>query len=114
MSSSGAGWCTPGRALPALVVFWLLARRRRLYAYLIAPTVWTIAGALGLYLHFHWIDQPGLDRPMPEGVSAYQVVLILAAMAASVLVATLIRETRLGRLVSMPTVRAAVVSPPSS
>lgn len=101
-----------GCALPALLVFWLLARRRRFYAYLIAPTVWTMAGALGLYLHFHWIDEPGLDRPMPEGMSAYQIVLILAAMAATVLVAILIRQTSLGKLVSAPTVRAAVVIAP--
>ncbi len=93
-------------------MFWLLAKRRRLYAYLIAPTVWTMAGALGLYLHFHWIDEPGLDRPMPEGMSAYQIVLILAAMAATVLVAILIRQTSLGKLVSVPTVRAAVAVAP--
>jgi hypothetical protein len=101
-----------GSALPALLVFWLLARRRRLYAYLIAPTVWTMAGALGLYLHFHWIDEPGLDRPMPEGMSAYQIVLILTAMAATVLIAVLIRETSLGKLVSIPTVRVAVAVAP--
>ena len=101
-----------GSALPALLVFWLLAKRRRLYAYLIAPTVWTMAGALGLYLHFHWIDGPGLDRPMPEGMSAYQVVLILAAMAATVLVAIVIRGTPLGQLVSIPAVRTAVALAP--
>ena len=51
-----------GSGIPALLVFWWLARRRPMYSYLIAPTVWTMAGALGLYLHFHWIDEPGLDR----------------------------------------------------
>ncbi|MFH1331261.1 MAG: hypothetical protein ABIJ48_11490, partial [Actinomycetota bacterium] len=99
-----------GSGLPALLVFWWLARRRRLYAYLIAPTVWTMAGALGLYLHFHWVE--GGDQPMPEGMSAYQVILILAVMALTVLVATLTRRTRLGELVSVPTVRAAVATAP--
>ena len=102
-----------GSGVVALMVFWLLARRRRLYAYLIGPTVWTIAGALGLYLHFHWVPPaPGMDRAMPEGMSAYQVVLILATMAATVLVATLIRRTALGQLVSAPTVRMAVALAP--
>ncbi len=102
-----------GSAVPAVVVFWLLARRRRLYAYLVAPTVWTLAGALGLYLHFHWVPpSSGMDRAMPEGMSAYQVILILATMAATVVVATLIRRSALGRLVSAPTVRMAVATAP--
>lgn len=101
-----------GSGLPAVLLFWWLARRRPFYAYLIAPTIWTVVGALGLYVHFEWIDMPGDVPDMPEGISAYQVVLILAVMAASVVVASVIRRTRLGRLASVPTVRMAAVLAP--
>lgn len=84
-------------ALSALLYFYL-ATRQRIYAYLVAPILWAAAGALGLY----WRD----------GVSGPQFFTVLAVIIASLAVASRWRTGAIGGLLAVPAARVGVVVAP--
>jgi len=79
-------------------VYFLLATRHRIYAYGVAPMLWAVVGALGLY----WT----------MGMSGPQMLTVLAAIAAGLIIATIGRATYVGRTISAQTVRIGVVGAP--
>ncbi|MEA3502160.1 MAG: hypothetical protein U9R47_05245, partial [Actinomycetota bacterium] len=80
------------------LIYFFLATRQVVYAYLIPPILWAAAGSLGLY----WRD----------GMSGAQLITVLAAIVISLAIASRFRTGRIGGLLAVPTVRAAVVVAP--
>jgi hypothetical protein len=80
------------------VIYFVLAARHRIYAYAVAPMLWAVVGALGLY----WA----------MGMSGPQMLTVLAAIGAGLVAATVGRSTFVGRTVSVPTIRVGVVGAP--
>lgn len=103
--------------LIAAAIYYLFARRRRIYAYLVVPMIWVAIGAFGLYLEdgLRLISggiRFGLDRFTADGISGAQLIAVLVAIGLSVMAAARVRETAFGRAVATPTVRAAVAVTP--
>ncbi len=119
----GAGrWLAYGAVGAILVaVYYQLARRRPwwYYPYLVVAALWTGIGALGLYLDdalgfvgregFLGLLSPGGPVFVSDGMSGWQLAAVLIVMAASVGVARRYRQTEVGRRLSIPTVRLALV-----
>ncbi len=80
------------------LIYFLLAIRHHIYAYGVAPMLWAVAGALGLY----WT----------MGMSGPQMLTALAAIGAGLILATVGRSTYVGQVISVPTVRVGVVGAP--
>ncbi|MCP3998435.1 MAG: hypothetical protein GY722_25720, partial [bacterium] len=123
-------WCLPpdvdgpGRwaayaaaGLVATGIYYLYARRRSIYAYLVAPMLWTSLGAFALYLEdgvplLRDGNTLHLEQFTRDGVSAPQLITVLAAIGLTISIASRIRTTQLGKLLSVPTVRAGVLFTP--
>jgi hypothetical protein len=123
-------WCLPpdvdgpgrwaayaGAGLIATVIYYLYARRRAIYAYLVGPMLWTSLGAFALYLEdgiplFRNGDAWRLDHFTRDGISAPQLITVLAGIGLTIAAASRVRHTRLGRLLAVPTVRAGVFFTP--
>ncbi len=80
------------------VVYLALTLRHEIYAYLVAPMLWVVAGSLGLY----W----------ESGMSGPQLLTVLAVVLAGLAAASRGRATRLGRLLAVPAVRTSVAGAP--
>jgi hypothetical protein len=80
-------------------VYFLLSTRHPIYAYGVAPMLWAVVGALGLY----WT----------VGMSGPQMLTVLAAIGAGLIIATIGRTTYVGRTISVRTVRIGVVGAPA-
>jgi hypothetical protein len=98
-------------------IYYAFARRHRLYAYMVAPMVWMTVGSLGLYLE----DGLGIifdGDPMElatfenDGISGWQLIAVLAAMALTIVAAQRFRKSAVGKVIAVPSVRAAVVTAP--
>ena len=90
-----------GYALVGVVsalIYFYLATRQRIYAYLVAPMLWAAAGSLGLY----WKD----------GMSGPQLFTALAAIITTFVVAARHQTGRVAELVAVPAVRVGVVAAP--
>lgn len=79
-------------------IYYLMARRQRIYAYGVAPMAWATVGALGLY----W----------STGMSGPQMLMVLAAIGVGLAMAIAWRETTIGRTIAFQTVRIGVVTAP--
>ena len=71
--------------------YFVLAIRHSIYAYGVAPALWAVIGAVGLY----WAS----------GMSGPQMLAVLAAISVGLVAATLGRRTFVGRIISVATVR---------
>jgi hypothetical protein len=123
-------WCMPpdvdgparwaayaGAGLISAGIYHVYARRRNIYAYLIAPMLWTSVGAFALYLEdgiplLRRGTGLGVDEFTRDGISGPQLIAVLVAIGVTLTVATRVRETRLGQLLAVPTVRAGVFVTP--
>ena len=79
-------------------IYFYLATRERIYAYLVAPVLWAAAGSLGLY----WRG----------GMSGPQLFTVLAVIIASFAVASRWQTGRVGEMLAVPTARVAIVAAP--
>ena len=98
-------------------VYHFFARRRRIYAYLVAPMLWMTAGALGLYLEeglgvAFGNDPAKLETFTHDGISGWQAVAVLVAVGLTIAIAGRYRNSSIGKDLAVPTVRAAVVMTP--
>lgn len=91
-----AGYAVVG--LVCAAVYFMLATRLKIYAYAVGPMLWATVGALGLY----WAS----------GMSGPQMLMVLAAVGISMVVATAWRATFIGRTASIATVRVGVIAAP--
>ncbi|MDJ0924525.1 MAG: hypothetical protein QNJ77_08190, partial [Acidimicrobiia bacterium] len=123
-------WCLPpdvngparwaayaGAGLISTGIYYLYARRRSIYAYLVGPMLWTSLGAFALYLEdglplLRDGDAWRLSEFTRDGISAPQLITVLAAIGITIAAAARWRDTRLGRLLAVPTVRAGVFFTP--
>ncbi len=123
-------WCLPpdvdgpgrwaayaGAGLISTGIYYLYARRRAIYSYLVAPMLWVSLGAFALYLEdgiklLRSGNGWSLDSFTQDGISAPQLILVLAAIGLSIAAASRWRDSRLGKLLAVPTVRAGVLFTP--
>jgi len=91
-----AGYAAAG--LASAVVYAWLAKRERVFAYLVGPALWAAVGAIGLYVTF--------------GVSGYQLFIVIVAMGATLYVASRLVETAWGSILAVPIARMAIVGGP--
>ncbi len=123
-------WCMPpdvdgpgrwaayaGAGLISTGIYYLYARRRAIYSYLVAPMLWVSLGAFALYLEdgiklLRNGNGWRLDAFTQDGISAPQLIMVLAAIGLSIAAASRWRDSRLGKLLAVPTVRAGVFFTP--
>jgi len=123
-------WCMPpdvdgparwaaygGAGLIAAGIYYIYARRRSIYSYLIAPMLWISLGAFALYLEdgiplLRNGDTLRLTEFTRDGISAPQLIAVLAAIGLTIAAAHRWRDSRLGKVMAVPTVRAGVFFTP--
>ncbi len=123
-------WCLPpdvdgpgrwaayaGAGLISTGIYYLYARRRAIYSYLVAPMLWVSLGALALYLEdgvplLRNGDAWRLDEFTRDGISALQLIAVLAGIGITIAAAGKWRTTKIGKLLAVPTVRAGVLCTP--
>ncbi len=122
-------WCVPdlegpsrwaGYAAAGLIttaIYYVLARRRAIYGYLVGTMLWVSLGAFALYLEdglslLRNGVTPRLDAFSADGISAPQLITVLAGIGLTLGVASRFRNTSMGRVLSVPTVRAGVLFTP--
>ena len=113
-----ARWMAYGAVgLVTAIVYYVFAKRRAIYAYIVAPMVWAAIGALGLYLEdglgiVFGADAASMSTFVHDGMSGWQLIAVLVAMALSIALATRYRDSGIGKVIAVPTVRIAVVAAP--
>ncbi|MFO7582724.1 hypothetical protein [Guyparkeria sp.] len=95
-SARWAGYALVGLACAG--IYFVMARRHRIYAYGVAPMAWAAVGALGLY----WA----------AGMSGRQMLTVLAAVGLGLVAAILGRDTTVGKTISYQTIRIGVIAAP--
>lgn len=106
-----------GVGLFSAAIYYLFAKRRRLYAYMVVPVTWIAAGALGLYVEdglgiLLGDDPASVGTFVHDGISAWQFVAVLGSIALTIPLARRFRTSPIGRVVAVPSVRAGVVLAP--
>jgi len=112
-----------GVGVVVTVVYALLARRSAVYAYLVAPAIWVAAGALGLFVEdavqlvreLGWSSLGSWDFGdfTSDGISSGQITVVVIAVATTVALAAVVRNTRLGPAVSGRIVVSSSVALPA-
>ncbi|MCP4966013.1 MAG: hypothetical protein GY926_12350, partial [bacterium] len=111
-------WAAYGVAgLVATGIYYLYARRRHIYSYLVGPMLWTSIGAFALYLEdgielFRNGGPLHLTRFSSDGISAPQLIMVLSAIGLTILIAGRIRTTAIGNTLAVPLARSGVFFTP--
>ena len=113
-------WAYAAVGIVLALVYALASRRSAMYAYLVGPGLWAAVGAVGLFLEdgLRLVRSGGLGALgtpggfTADGISAAQMVLVAVAIAATIPAASALRATGVGRRISAPLVRSALVALP--